>query len=171
MLNGIETATVEHDFGTGISTLRVKKGTSVLLSITLANINRFCKFFSLLNMAINLQQNFYYIAHHTLNVLLHYLVNSKLLILLFCKHNKCKCSYFWTRKRGCFSYLKYWLTTITIFTPTIRKTIVSTLLQRQREQEHCSGLVVAHSDNFHKVRHGICRCVEAEPNPPHIRGP
>ena len=22
--------------------------------------------------------------------------------MLFCKHSKCKCSYFWTRKRGCF---------------------------------------------------------------------
>ena len=32
-------------------------------------------------------------------------------------------------------------------------------------------LAVAHSDNFHNVRHGICRCVEAGPNPPHVRGP
>jgi len=32
-------------------------------------------------------------------------------------------------------------------------------------------LVVAHLHNFHKVRRGICRCVEAGPNPPHIRGP
>ena len=48
---------------------------------------------------------------------------------------------------------------------------MSTLLQRQQE-EHCSGLffVVAHSDNFHKVRHGICRCVEARLNPPYTRG-
>jgi len=35
-------------------------------------------------------------------VLLYYLAKSKLLILLFYKHNKYKCSYFWTRKRGCF---------------------------------------------------------------------
>jgi len=40
-----------------------------------------------------------------------------------------------------------------------------------KEEEHCSGLVVAHSDNFHKVCHGICRCVEDGPNQPHIRGP
>jgi len=48
---------------------------------------RIFKFFSLLNLVINLQQN-YYIAHHTLNMLLHYLANWKLLILLFCKHNR-----------------------------------------------------------------------------------
>jgi len=60
------------------------------------------QFFSLLNWAIYLQQSIYYTAHHTFNVLLHYLAKSKLLILLFCMHNKCKCSYFWTRKRGCF---------------------------------------------------------------------
>jgi len=50
-------------------------------------------------------------------VLLHYLANSNLLILLFCK--------------------------------------------------------LAHSDNFHEVRHGTCRCrsVEAGPNPPHILDP
>jgi len=58
--------------------------------------------FSLLNSATNLQKSIYYISHHTLNVLLHYLVKSKLLILLLCKHNKYKCSYFGTRKRGCF---------------------------------------------------------------------
>ena len=39
-----------------------------------------------------------------------------------------------------------------------------------KEEEHCSGSVIAHSDNFHEVRHGICQCVEAGPNPPHIRG-
>jgi len=78
-----------------------QKGTSMLLPITSANIDRFSKLFSLLNSAINLQQNVYYIAHHTLTVLLHYLAKSKLLILLICKHNKCKCGYLaW--KRGCF---------------------------------------------------------------------
>ena len=44
------------------------------MPITLANINRFS----------NLQQSVYYIAHHTLTVLLHYFAKSKLLIL-FCK--------------------------------------------------------------------------------------
>ena len=36
-----------------------------------------------------------------------------------------------------------------------------------KEEEHCSGSVVAHSKNFHEVR----RCVEAGPNPPHICEP
>jgi len=39
-----------------------------------------------LNSAISLQQSVYYTAHHTLNLLL--VANSKLLILLFCNHNK-----------------------------------------------------------------------------------
>ena len=43
---------------------------------------------------------FYYITNHTLNVLLHYLANSKLLILLLFKHNKCNCSYLFYTKRG-----------------------------------------------------------------------
>jgi len=65
---------------------------SYILPITLAIVKRFSISFLLFNLAINLQNSFYYIAHHTLNVLLHYLAKSKLLILLFCKHNKCKCS-------------------------------------------------------------------------------
>ena len=36
-----------------------------------------------------------------------------------------------------------------------------------KEEEHCSGSVVAHTNNFHDVR----RCVEAGPNPPHICEP
>jgi len=47
----------------------------------LANINR-VSFFSPLNSAINFPQSTYYTAHYTLNVLLQYLVNSKLLVLL-----------------------------------------------------------------------------------------
>jgi len=43
-----------------------QKGTSILLPITLANINRFSIFFSLMNSAINVQQSIYYIGHHTL---------------------------------------------------------------------------------------------------------
>jgi len=74
----------------------------LLLPITLANINRFSNF-SLLNSAINLQQSIYYISHDTLTVLLHYLqCEIKLLIMLFCKHNKCKCGYFWTWKTRLF---------------------------------------------------------------------
>ena len=43
--------------------------------------------------------------HHTLNVLLHYLAKSKLLILFFCKHNKCKCSYFGHVNAAVFTHL------------------------------------------------------------------
>jgi len=65
-----------------------QKDTWILLPITLANSHHF-QLFLLLNSAINLQQNVYYIAQHTLNVLLHYLVISRWLILLNCKQNKC----------------------------------------------------------------------------------
>jgi len=63
-------------FSQGLYTLWVKKGTSVFLSITLANINRFSNF-SLLNLAINLQQSGCYISQHTLNLLLSYITLHK----------------------------------------------------------------------------------------------
>ena len=51
-------------------------------AITLANINRFSNFFTV-EFGNKFATIFYYIAHHTLNVLLHYLANSKLLFFYF----------------------------------------------------------------------------------------
>jgi len=74
-------------------------------------------------------------------------------------------------KMRLFNLFKIPVTMTTISTP--KKSAKRSCLRscNVKEEEHCSRLVVTHWDNFHKVRHTICRCVEAGPNPPHIRGP
>jgi len=57
-----------------------------------------------LNSAINLQQIIYYIAHHTLTVLLH-LAKSKLLILLCCKHINANAVIFGHENKAVFTHL------------------------------------------------------------------
>ena len=49
-----------------------KKQDTLLVSITSRNIDRFSKFFSLLDSAQNLLQNDHYIFRHILKTLLHY---------------------------------------------------------------------------------------------------
>jgi len=99
-------------------TLWVKKGTSILLPITLADVDGFSNFFSLLNSR-NLQQTECHIAHHTLNVLLHYLVKWHCHKQPFSYQNNAhnfgkywQMHLFLDIKRGCFTVLlnlKYWL--------------------------------------------------------------
>ena len=56
------------------STLWVrKKQYTKLLPITSPNLNRFSEFFSLPELAVNLQQKRVYISHHALSMSLHYL--------------------------------------------------------------------------------------------------
>jgi len=74
-------------------------------------------------------------------------------------------------KTRLFYLFKILVTTTTISAPKKSAKRLCLRSCNVKEEEHCSGLVVAHSDNFHKVHHGICRCVEAGPNPSHIRGP
>ena len=110
------------------------------------------------------RQNVHYIAHHNLNA--RYLANSKLFILLFCKHNKqMQMQLFLDTKRvkwtSCGSLTKKcsrWPKNPQndcVYAPAMSK---------------CSRLQIG-QQYFHKVRRGIRRCVEARSNPSHIRGP
>ena len=68
-----------------ISTLCLKKSSHFKLSVTLSNLNRFSKFFTLLESVYNLQQNPYDIIHLTSGMLLHYV--GKLNIQIFCRYS------------------------------------------------------------------------------------
>jgi len=59
------------------------------MAITLSILGGFPKLLSLLQRTVSFQQNRYYVTHHTLIVLLHYLVklkNQKFALLMHVKH-------------------------------------------------------------------------------------
>ena len=72
-----------------LTTPWVKKGCHLNHGYNFVNSWWICKFFSLLQRAVNFQQNQYNVTHHTLSMLLHYLgklKNQKFALLMHVKH-------------------------------------------------------------------------------------